>query len=225
MSTLREHKLSGWNPDISLRGREHIDQALKAGRGAVLWICPCSHAELVVKKALHKASIPLVNLRSHIHPYSGTRFGKRFLNPIRTSVEDRYLHATVVLRPKREAVAFRELQMWLRKNMVVSIFAIASSDRPFEAPCLSGLLRLALGAPTLAILSGAALLPAPAFPTPSGGFEVTIEAPLQRSAGQDVGPAEQELGRAYARITESWVKKCPYIWRGWFSRALWKPSS
>ena len=217
--TLREHRIGGWHPPIELRGREHIDKALDAGKGAVLWINPSSYAELVVKKALFEAGIPLVNLRGYIHPYSGSRWGRRFLNPIRTSVEDRYLESTVVLYPNREAVALREMQLWLRKNAVVSIFAIAAADKPLEVPCLSGTLRLAMGAPTLARLSRAPLLPVYTCNNETGGFQVTIGEPIQREGVS----SPLEMAQAFADRTAVEVAECPQVWRGWLSRSLWRP--
>ena len=217
--TLREHRKGGWRPSIELRGREHIDKALKAGRGVILWVSPSSYAELVVKKALFEADIPLVNLRGYVHPYSGSRWGRRFLNPIRTSVEDRYLASTVVLYPNREAVALRELQLWLRKNAVVSIFAIAAADKPLEVPCLSGTLRLAMGGPTLARLSRAPLLPVYTCSSETGGFQVTIGEPIQREGVS----SPVEMAQAFADQTAVEVAQCPQVWRGWLSRSLWQP--
>jgi hypothetical protein len=196
---------------------------LTAGRGAVLWISPCSYAELVVKKGLFEAGIPLVNLRSHVHPYSGSRLGKRYLNRIRTSVEDRYLADTVVLYPNREAVALRELQMRLRKNSVVSVFALGAADSPLTLPCLSGTLKLAMGAPALALLSQAPLLPVYTCADDAGGFDVTVGKSLQETSGGAATPTQEAMGKAFAGFTEFWVAKCPLVWRGWLTRSLWVP--
>lgn len=217
--TLREHRRKGWNPAIELNGTEHITQGLEAGRGVVLWIIPSSYAELVVKKALFSAGLPLVNLRSHVHPYSSSRFGRRFLNRIRTSVEDRYLKSTVVLYPHREAAALREMQQWLRKNAVVSIVGIASADNPEEASCLGGVLRLALGAPTLAKLGRAPLLPVHTSLTDNGGYCVTVGAPL----GEGTGQRAPAMAKEFAIRTSEEVPRSPTLWRGWFTRSLWRP--
>ena len=221
--TIREHRKRGWQPQIRLHGREYIDRALAAGRGAVLWITPCSYAELVVKKALFEADIALVNLRSHVHPFSGSRLGKRYLNRIRTSVEDRYLADTVVLHPNREPIALRELQMRLRKNNVVSVFAIGAAASALTVPCLSGKLKLAMGAPALALLSKAPLLPVYTCADSAGGFDVTVGKSLQETIGGAAAPTQESMGEAFAGFTEFWVSKCPLVWRGWLSRSLWTP--
>jgi len=224
LHTLRGQLPAVWKPKIVVRGREHLDTALRSGRGAILWVCPCSFAELILKRGLHGEGINLTNLRSKSHPYSGTSFGTHLLNPIRTRVEDRYLEGTVVLYPKGGAVALRELQMKLRKNKVVSVFAIAASDRPFEVPCLGGLLSLALGAPTLAGVSRAPLLPTCVLPSSSGGFEILIEAPIPTGNARAQERSHEFLARQYARSVETWVARRPDVWRGWFSRSLWRPS-
>jgi hypothetical protein len=223
LHTLRGHLPGAWKPRIVIRGREHLDRALQDGRGAILWLCPCSFAELMLKKGLHDEGFRLTNLRSHVHPYSGTRFGKRFLNPIRTRVEQRYLDGSVVLHPNKETLALRELQMKLHQNQPVSVFAIAAADRPSEVPCLGGLLRLALGAPVLAELSGAPLLPTCVLPTAQDGFEILIEAPLSSNGSLSREPTGEQLARRYATCVESWVARRPHVWRGWVSRSLWRP--
>jgi lauroyl/myristoyl acyltransferase len=220
--TLRAQFRSAWTPFISIRGKEHVDRALEAGRGAVLWVCPCSHAELILKKGFRDAGLPITNLRSVIHPYSGTRFGRRFLNPIRTRVEDRYLDGTVVLHPSLEAMALRELQLKLRENKPVSIFAIASSDHPTETPCLGGRLRLSLGAPTLSLVCRAPLLPVCVFPLAPGRFEISVEPPLAVRSDSSERP-EEDLARSYAAQVESWIMRRPHVWRGWLGRSLWQP--
>jgi len=224
LHTLRGHFQAVWKPKITVRGRHHLDTALGRGQGAILWVCPCSFTELILKKGLHEQGFHLTNLRSYAHPYSATRFGRRFLNPVHTHVEDRYLDSSVVLYPNQGAVALRQLQTKLRENKAVSVFAIAASDLPFEVPCLGGSLRIALGAPTLAVLSGAPLLPTCVLPSCDGAFEILIEAPLVTGNGTAKERPEESLARNYARSVESWVTQRPHVWRGWLSRSLWRPN-
>ena len=81
-----ERRKSGWHPDITLEGRNHLDSALSDGTGAVLWVVPFFSGEMVFRKAIHAAKFPVVDLRAISHPYSGTTFGRKYLNPIRLVV-------------------------------------------------------------------------------------------------------------------------------------------
>lgn len=221
--TLREYQSCGWNPEIHLRGKHHIENALREGNGAVLWLFPSTFGGLVGRKGLHAARFELVMLSSHVHPYSGTRFGMRFLNPIRTRVENRYLFERVTLHPNADMVAMRRVLDLLGENKLVEIAAIGVSDAPASIPFLGGTLNLALGAPTIAAMSRAPLIPY--FPIPVGNekFDVYFEPPLEHRVASAPRDSAIRLARQYAAIMEKYVRKVPHVWRGWFSRTNWLP--
>lgn len=221
--TVREHTKRGWAPDVRLQGKNHIEDALRRGNGAVLWAFPCTFGGLVGRKALHAEGFEVALLSSDIHPYSGTRFGRRWLNPVRTSVENRYIAERVTFRAGEAAVAVWRLAQLLRDNKLVEIAAIGANDSPARFPFLGGTLHLELGAPRVAGMTGAALLPF--FPVPVGRaeFEVCIEPPLQAQKEGDPRGNAIELAREYARIMEQYVRRFPHVWRGWFTRSSWSP--
>jgi lauroyl/myristoyl acyltransferase len=224
LRTLREHRPGGWN-DASIRliGLEHLEIALAAKRGAVLWVAPCNFSELNVKKALHAAGHPITNLRSHVHPYSGTRFGRAVLNRVQTSVEDRFLACTVTLYPHNGPAALRELQSRLRENAVVSITANSAGDRPCRLPFLGGTLNLALGACALARIAKAPLLPVFAAPARSGVYDVELQPAIQREGDLAARRQDEYIAAAFASRFEAFVKRYPTVWRGWFNRYQWEP--
>ena len=51
LQVLRE-RLTGWDADIVLDGREHLERARQQGRGAVLWVAHFAFNALAVKIAL-----------------------------------------------------------------------------------------------------------------------------------------------------------------------------
>lgn len=225
LQTLREHRPGGWRGTIELVGHEHLDDALAMGRGAILWVAPCNFAELNVKKALHAAGYGLTNLRSHVHPYSGTRFGRAVLNRVRTSVEDRFLMHTVTLHGDNGAAALRELQSRLRDKGVVSITANSAGERPARLPFLDGTLTLALGAPALARLAKAPLLPVFALPPRAGVYAVEVQAALPVDAERRGRRVDESMAAAFALRLEAFVNRHPTAWRGWFNRYQWAPVS
>jgi hypothetical protein len=105
LEILRAYRPGGWRPRLALEGREHLDAALAAGRGAVLWTSPFSYADLVTKMALHDAGYAVSHLSAFSRGFSPnscwswtrSRFGMKVLSPLRTRIEDRYLRERVVI--------------------------------------------------------------------------------------------------------------------------------
>jgi predicted LPLAT superfamily acyltransferase len=221
--TLGEYRARGWNPEIQLLGEHHITDALSQGNGVVLWVYSSTLGGLVLIKALRSAGFEVCRLSTDVHPYSGSRFGRRFLNPIRTKIENRYLAQRVTFRPRAAAVAVWRLTQLLRENKLVEIAATAASDTIGSFPFLGGTLHLALGAPMVATLGRAPLIPV--FPIPVGRerFEVHVEAPLSGRPGLNPRENALQLAGQYPALLEKYVKKAPHVWRGWFSRTNWVP--
>ena len=88
-------------------------------------------------------------------------------------------------------------------------------------PFLGGTLKLSLGAPTLAALHGAPLLPVFTAADGTGGFEVIVGPPVEAKSHGYAGETARELARAYARILEAHLRRHPSEWRGWFMRHTW----
>ncbi len=215
LEILRENAPYGWPAKIALEGREHIDQALEGGKGAILWFCPFIHADLVFKRGIAEAGYDLHHLSALTHGFSDTKFGLRFLNPLKTGVERRYLKERLVLDEKGEGPALRTLFKRLRGNGLVSITAVHTGLRVATRPFLGGSLRLATGAPNLAAKTGAALLPV--FVVPEGpGYRVIVEPALEASA-QDKKAKEEAFVSAYVPLLERYVRHYPTLWRGWFA--------
>lgn len=220
MLTLREHVPWRGRLEPAFRGGEH----LAAGRGAVLWSASATFSGLMSKKALKAAGVPLVSLRSAVHPYSGTRLGMRVLNPVRTRIENRYLAGSVSLVAGRGSRALRELRAHLDEGRLVVIAANGAEGEPLKMPFLGGTLKLALGAPTLALLHGVPLLPLFTVPDDDGGFEVVIRPAIHVPSGGALRDRAEEMARRYAELLEGYVRKHPSVWRGWFAQNTWEPS-
>ena len=222
LEILREHAPWGWKPEIKITGREYLDEALAKGKGAVLWYCPFTHADIVFKKGLCQAGYDLNYLSSFAHGYSTTRFGLAFLNPLKTGIESRYVKERCVIGPGSVGPVIRSLLGRLRANEVVSVTAVESGKRYGERNLLGGRVRLAKGAPNFALTTGAALIPV--FVVPDGdGYEIRFEPPLVATS-TDPDVAEEEHISAYAHLLRRYVVAHPHLWRGWLGLAsYWKP--
>jgi lauroyl/myristoyl acyltransferase len=224
LQILREYRPGGWRGRIAMSGTEHIERARARGRGVVLWVCPFTYADLIVKTALARAGLEVSHLSAcsrgfspnACHPWTPTRFGKRYLSRLRTAVEDRYLHERVIMPRDGSLGYIRRLERLLKSGGLLSIRAGRVGHRTLDLPMLNGQVTLATGAPSLAIATGAALVPVFVARRGPGRFDVIFEPPLEPAA-EGAGPsAVEDLMRRYTRLLEDHVLRSPYMWSGWY---------
>lgn len=196
-------------PYVQLAGREHLDAALVAGKGAILWVGPFVFSDLLTKIALHAAGVPVSHLSRNVHGFSATRFGERVLNPIRTAVERRFLAERVVMSRAGSVAALRTLSRRLRDNRVVSVSAIGMAHQLYRIPFLNGALQMAGGAPSLALQTGAALLPVFTGRDAARNWITIIEPPLSRSVEWQREEAIKRLLLQYAALLEYYATRWP----------------
>jgi len=217
MQVLRDWRPGGWRPAVELRGREHLDAALGAGKGAVLWVSHFVFNGLIAKKALHEAGYPVAHVSRPEHGFSKTRFGIAALNPIRCGVEDRYLHARILVGEDRMSQAMRRLHRLLKGNGIATITVGAWEGRQIaEVPFRDGGFRVATGAVRLAASTGAALLPLTVVRDPTDGrFVITIEPALPTPAADDKTDTLAPALVDYVERLLPQVERYPAQWRGW----------
>jgi lauroyl/myristoyl acyltransferase len=105
--------------------------------------------------------------------------------------------------------ALRTLAQRLAANRVVSITAAAQGVKTRAAPFLGGELRLATGAPNLALRTGAILLPVFAVREGSGRFLTVIEPPLALQPSSGRGQALQDLVAGLVARVEHGARRWP----------------
>lgn len=212
---LREFCPGGWRATLVLDGLEHLEQAIAAGRGAIVWVGHTVFHGLALKKSVNGAGFRLNHLSRREHGFSKTRFGIAVLNPIRSRIEDRYLRRRIVIERGAEERAVRAAARELAANGIVSITAGDWEGRQIaHLPLMGGTASLATGAPALAHATGAALLPA--FVVRQGDtIRVFITSPIgmdRRGARNDqVAAAMIEY---VARLLPV-IQDYPGQWRGW----------
>ncbi len=148
-----------WRPNSRLEGNEHIEHALAAGRGAILWTAPFAFNDLFTKVALANAGYQASLLRRPSHGFSDTEFGRRFLNPLYVRIERRFLRDDIVLIDGQAGQALDELKGRLSRNELIIVYAVPIGRRIATRSMENGELRLATGALSLACNVGAAVLP------------------------------------------------------------------
>lgn len=206
----------GWRPRIALEGETHLRQALEKGKGAVLWIAPFVFYSGPTKIALHAKGYTVSHLSSPLHGFSGTRYGIAFLNRIQCKPEDRLIKERIVFDRNAPSTAMRRMVRALKAGEVVSIAAASTEGlEAIEAPFFGGITPIAVGAPRLAGLTGAPLLPMFTVRERDGTFRITIEAPIALDPKQSSDERCIAAATAFFRRLEPWVRSHPEQWRGW----------
>jgi KDO2-lipid IV(A) lauroyltransferase len=214
MQTLREHRPDGWQPGLALEGREHIDRALAHGRGAVLWVH--RFHSFVHFKALHRAGVDVCRASGVAHGlFYRSRVGRRWLNRIQTSVEDRYCER--ILIRSGSLTHLRELRRRLQSNAVVAMYFDAlESTRNVDVPFLDGRLSVATRAASLALESGAPLLPVYTVSDRPDHYRVIVEAPVVPDGTADGRRVAEWIATAHVKRLEPYVLAYPGQWPDWW---------
>ncbi len=165
--------------------------------------------------AFRKEGLSVSHLSTPTHGFSSSRFGIRYLNRLQTVAEDRHLAERILLPVEGQNAALKVVVRRLRTNRVVSITAQRGTGRTVDAPFLDGTLTLAPGAPALAYMTGATLLPVFAFRDEGGVIDVTVEPPIDVADGAPREVSVAEAVRAYGRMLEPYVLRYPGQWLGW----------
>ena len=211
------------SPPTTVFGQSSLEEALRAHRGAVLWVSPFAHSDIVTKRGLSQAGFELTHLSHFGHPFSATRLGARLLNPVQVHIENRYLKQRVLVSYGQAQPALEALKTVLQRNGLVTVTAIGAGRKSIELPLLGGTLRLAVGAPRLALETGAALIPVNTVPDGRGGFAVHCGDDLNRGHSGTDDEAIYAMAERYVGVLDRFVRKHPCSWQGWLSIS-WRPS-
>jgi len=210
---LRAHRPGGWEPQIRIHGAEHVEAQRQARRGIVFWGSSFAFHDLISKIAMHRLGLDIFHYTRPVHGLSHTRFGIRFLNPVRTSVELRYLEARVSAEVNISE-ATNVLKDAMEKGAAVSMKVGIRGRRKASVQFLGGRLELATGAVALTQRWGAALLPTFTLRRPDGSFDFIIGAPLE-SDEPDPERRVLDIAQRYVDQLLPLVKSEPLQWRGW----------
>ncbi len=203
----------GWQPGVELRGLEHLDAALAAGRGAILWTMSFC-GPLLPKLALARAGVRITHLSMSFHGgFSPSWAAVRILNPWTRRAEDKHLAERVVIPLDRGLGYVRRLRAVLLGNGVLSIAGEHRGPRNVRLPFLGEETEFATGAWSLARATGAALLTVSANRPRPGAYEVAIGAPVAIPPGR-AGSAELVIGELVRRLEHA-VRAHPADWERW----------
>jgi lauroyl/myristoyl acyltransferase len=181
------------------------------------------YSALAVKKALHDAGFQISHLSREFHGPSDTRFGRKFINRLTIDCENRYLAQRIAMQSGRESPALRQLVRTLRDRQLISISCSHYGRKIVDAPLLGGKLPIAIGAASLAITTGAPLIPVFTVRKGSRHFEIVVAAPLELPTVGNQDELITQTVYRYAMQIERYVKNEPSAFADW--RRLMLPAT
>lgn len=223
IEVLREHHPLPSPVPVRLERGERLAAARSAGRGLIVWVSAFTHADLMTKKALAASGLRAIHLSTAAHGYSSSRLGIRFLNRIRVSAENRYLGGRINVTYGKARAAMTLLAASLARGDVVTITALGAGKRVVTLPFQGGQVHLALGAPQLALDTGAPLIPVFTTPDEHGGYLVHVGETLSPPPNVDATAALDCIVSAYVAQLAPHVEAHAALWRGWTNPGLWTP--
>lgn len=216
LQDLRGWRPGGWNPRMVLEGEEHLRSALSGGKGAILWLAPFVFNSGPTKIVFHQKGYRVSHLSSPKHGFSETRFGVRFLNRVRCIPEDRYLAQRIVFDRYAPSTAMRRMMRALKAGEVVSIVAASTEGSDMiRGSIFGGRLPVAVGAPRLAALTGAPLLPVFTVRDPKAGWRIVVEAAIPIAPDRSSDERCIAAAAEFLRRSEPFVRRFPEQWRAW----------
>jgi lauroyl/myristoyl acyltransferase len=202
-----------WQPKIEIHGIGHLDAALGEKSGALLWVSDFVYSSLITKMAFYQARYAVSHLTRPQHGFSCSPYGVRFLNPIWTKVEDRFIAERITINAENTDTALELVRSRLAANRVVSITVGNWARRTLDFPFFKGTIRLATGPAHLSYACRAPLLPVFTFRAGDGEYHVSIGSAIDR---QTIKPGDYDrMIRSYVKTLEEYVLSYPDQWNGW----------
>lgn len=207
---------------VSIRGREHFDTALRAARGVILWESNGFGMRMASKLIMHQSGIKVSQVHGIEHlggflitspdSYIRNSVIRRFFD----DCEKRYV-AEIVQLPDSNSLSFtRTLSNRLKHNAILCVAGDGKTGQKLIGlDFLKGTELFSTGMVSLARISGAVILPMFCFRDETGETVLIFENPIPLDPG---APRENLLISSlarYANILEEYVRRYPDQYKNW----------
>lgn len=159
--TLAAHLVAGrrWSPAIRLEGLDGLRQAVRNGRGVIIWCDQFTAQTIIGKRALHEAGVDAHQVSARYHGFSPSEFGFRVINPPLVKVENRFLKSRIVFERTDAYQVTTRIQKVLKANGVVLMTNTLYAGSAFAEAAMGecGWTHLASAPANFAARAGAAL--------------------------------------------------------------------
>jgi lauroyl/myristoyl acyltransferase len=214
-----------------IQGLEHLQRALRNGRGVILWESNALGRRTLSKQILHENGFLIHQVYAEIHlkgflttdpdrHHSWVR--NHMIKPEMERCEKPFL-AEIIYLPRSDSLAFTRILLdRLKQNAILCIPGDGRSGRKLLPIRFLGRTKLfSAGMVSLAKISGASILPLFCIQEKNGKINLVIEPPILIET--EVG-REQVLEKGviqYASLLESYIRKYPEQYRNW---SFWERS-
>ncbi len=203
-----------WQPEIQLRGQQHLHAALAGGRGAIVWFMSFCDSSVLFRAMLEAGqAVTHLGRDSHGAP-SRSQFGILVTAKLFRRSEDAYLDERIMFSNPASPGYVRRLRTVLAANRCLTIRGdqVASSASPVRF--LGQPARLATGAPVFAWTTGARLLTAHVVRKGVFRYEVVVE-PVALDPASDRTSFVEDAVKIFVARLEEQVRRNPADWDGW----------
>lgn len=208
-----------WEPEIEVEGREFVDEALAAGKGAILWRIDMTDTT-VLQRAAWQSGWPLVQLSSLIHGVTNSRVGTRISAPLYARAENPYLVERIRIPADWSFGYMPNLLRALKANQVVAILGEVIARQNVRVPILEGTRPVPTGAAAIAHRSGATLIPAVSFREGPMRYRVQLGPPIEVDRSLPRREATRLAVMEFGRRMEAAIGDHPADWGGWWRLAF-----
>jgi lauroyl/myristoyl acyltransferase len=213
--------------NVNIQGLEHLQRALKNGRGTILWESNAFGRRALSKQILHENGFLIHQVYGDAHLKGFLNVGRRNSwvreNIIKTEMErcEKPFLAEIIYLPRSDSLVFTRILLdRLKQNSILCIPADGRSGKKLLSVRFLGHTELfPTGMVSLARISGASILPMFCVQEERGKTSLIIEPPILIET--EVG-REQALEKGvvqYVSLLESYIRKYPKQYKNWTFQA------
>ncbi|UCI09792.1 hypothetical protein [Mesorhizobium sp. B1-1-8] len=198
---LAAHLVPGrrWLPSIRLEGLDGLREALRRGRGAIVWCDQFTSQTIIGKRALFEAGVEAHQVSVNFHGFSESKFGLHVLNPPLVKVENRFLKSRIVFERADAYQVTTRIQKILKGNGVVLMTNTIHAGSTFTEAAIGerGWTHLASAPANFAARGGAALFAMATLETvPFREYRAIVSPELKPGTGEPASrPAKETAAK------------------------------
>lgn len=191
---------------VTIEGREHLDAALAAGRGVLLFQAHFGAFQMVMPAIGYGGyTMNQISASAAVWQTSGVSDAPRRMHAIKASYEER-----LPVRHISVAASMRPVFRALERNEIVGITVDGGGgSKTVRLPFLGRVANFQAGAPDIALRTGAAIVPAFILTEPGLRHRLIIHPPLRFDPAAGAGAARGEVLRQFAALLEGYVRRHP----------------
>jgi len=223
LPTREERRLA---QDATVHGLEHLESALKEGKGAILLESNSFGYRSGAKQVLSRKGHSLIQVHAENH-LGGLRNRAPASSPFRLKIrnvfeawECQFIDEFVYLPSEPNLAYGRRLRQFLASNRIICSAGDGDwGERHLSLSFLGGIRRFPTGMVSLSRATGAPIIPLIAVREPEGNLKVVLEAPLRIKPESGREEATREGLTEFAAVLERWISSYPGLYRNWQSLA------